>query len=167
MLLHPLLKAAKYTRSVFEEKRVNQQPLILLIENDDSDVFLFRRALSRCGFHGDVRVVDTAWRARNYLEGHAEFKDRDYYRVPQLIVSDLHLPGATGVEFVEWLRNHPTYRHIPLVLWSGSMPSNALQGALDKGASTYVQKSGDFHRLCSTIEEILKLIDAPPGESQK
>jgi CheY-like chemotaxis protein len=149
------------------DARVKQVPLILLIENDDNDVFFFRRALSRCGFPGDVRVVQTAWQARNYLEGRGEFKDRDYYRVPGLIVCDLHLPGATGIEFVQWLREEPEFKNIPLIIWTGSMTSEALQTMVAAGASGYQIKTPNFQQLCAAVEEMLKNVEKPasPGPS--
>jgi CheY-like chemotaxis protein len=140
---------------------VKQVPVILLIENNDNDVFFFRRALSRCSFGGDVRVVQTAWHARNYLEGRAEFKDRSYYRLPHLIVCDLHLPGATGVEFVQWLREEPNFRHIPLIVWTGSMTADALQNVLAAGATGYQLKTPDFQRLCDVVVQMLKQLNPP------
>lgn len=140
---------------------MKQVPVILLIENNDNDVFFFRRALSRCNFAGDVRVVQTAWNARNYLEGRAEFKDREYYRLPNLIVCDLHLPGATGVEFVQWLREEPKFHQIPLIVWTGSMTSEALQNVMTAGASGYQLKTPNFQRLCDAVEQMLKNLTTP------
>jgi len=130
--------------------------VILLIEDDESDVFFFRRALSSCRFQGQVRVVANAWQARNYLEGRGEFKDRDYYPLPQLIVCDLHLPGATGVEFVKWLREDRRFT-VPLIIWTGSMPQNQLEEALAAGASSVFRKTPEFARLCDGVKEMLKL----------
>src|SRR5688572_10374133 len=66
-------------------------PVILLIENEESDVFLFRRALSRLNFIGVVRVVGSVSEAREYLEGRGRFADRSYDPLPDLIVSDMNL----------------------------------------------------------------------------
>ena len=51
-------------------------PLILLIENDESDVFFFRRALSRLGYRGTVRIVTGVTDARAYLENKGPYTDR-------------------------------------------------------------------------------------------
>ncbi len=142
---------------------MKQVPVILLIENDDNDVFFFRRALSRCSFGGDVRVVQTAWQARNYLEGRGEFKDREYYRIPNLIVCDLHLPGATGVEFVQWLREERQFQRIPLIIWTGSMTAEALKTMLAAGASGYQIKTPNFQQLCAVVEEMLKNVEKSPS----
>ena len=137
--------------------------VILLIEDDESDVFFFRRALSSCRFSGHVRIVPNAWHARNYLEGEGEYKNREYYPVPDLIVCDLHLPGATGVDFVRWLREHKRFSAIPLIIWSGSMPEEQLKDALSAGASSVFRKTPEFARLCDSVGEMLKLM-RPPGK---
>src|SRR5204862_6099958 len=72
-------------RAMSSKESVKQSHVILLIENDESDVFFFRRALSSCQFRGVVRVVGTAWQARDYMEGRGEFRDRSYYPLPNLI----------------------------------------------------------------------------------
>ena len=46
----------------------SRSPVVLLIENDESDVFLFRRALAKAGYTGDLRVVGSATEARAYME---------------------------------------------------------------------------------------------------
>ena len=145
------------------KERVKQVPAILLIEDDEADIFFFRRALSSCHFPGQVRVVANAWQARNYLEGNAEFKDRNYYPLPQLIVCDLHLPGATGVEFVKWLREHESLGKIPLIIWSGSMPEQQLNEALAAGASSVFRKTPEFSRLCDGVKTMLKHLIQRPG----
>lgn len=161
--LHPRLGAAR-EEPVATNARVKRVPTILLIENDDNDVFFFRRALSRCNFPGNVRVVQTAWQARNYLEARGEFKDQEYFCIPDLIVSDLHLPGATGMEFVQWLREEPKLQHIPLIVWTGSMTAQALRDILAKGASGYQIKTPDFQQLCTAVDEMLKKLKPINGE---
>ena len=65
--------------------------LILLIEDDANDVFLFRRTLSKLGYHANVRVVASNGEARRYMLNQGEFASAAYYRRPDLIVSDFRL----------------------------------------------------------------------------
>src|SRR6185503_18355058 len=124
-----------------------KRPVILLIEDDEADVFFMRRALSSIGFAGDVRVVVNAWQARDYMEGRGKYSDRAYFPSPDLILCDLHMPGATGLDFLKWLREHPLYRQIPIVIWSGNMPEATAKGLLGAGATAYFLKTPDFEKL--------------------
>jgi CheY-like chemotaxis protein len=140
------------------KESVKQSYVILLIENDESDVFFFRRALSSCHFRGVVRVVGTAWQARDYMEGRGEFRDRSYYPVPHLVVCDLHLPGASGADFLKWIREHPDFHSLPIIVWTGSLPEKELQTIMSAGASSYQLKTPEFKTLCERVDDMLKLL---------
>lgn len=133
---------------------------ILLIENDEGDVFLFRRALSRVNYSGSVRVVGSVSEARAYLEGTGAFRDRDYYPVPDLIVSDMNLPGPTGNDFLEWLREDERFAAIPLVFLSGSFQPSDKVRSTELGAESFFTKSGDIEKLVERVRNMLKFL--PP-----
>src|SRR6187401_1994072 len=96
-------------------------PLILLIEDDANDVFLFRRTLAKLGYRADLRVVSSNAEARRYMLHDGEFTNAAYYRRPDLIVSDFRLAGDTALEFVKWLRSSPQFSDITVVMLSGAI----------------------------------------------
>ena len=140
---------------------MGKAPLILLLENEENDVFFFRRALAACHFDGDVRIVETMAQARDYLEGVGEYRDRSYYRLPDLIVTDFKLPGQTGVEFLQWIAKRPEYKRIPVVMFSGSALPADRAAALTGGALAFFTKSGNFQEICECVESILKYMRKP------
>jgi CheY-like chemotaxis protein len=138
------------------------EPVILLLENEENDVFFFRRALSALDFRGQVRVVINTSQARDYLEGRGVFQDRSYYPLPDLIVSDLKMPGQTGIEFLQWLRTHTDYGRIPFVMFSGSALPQDRDDALRDGARAFFTKSGEFATTRERVREILGYLETPP-----
>jgi DNA-binding response OmpR family regulator len=134
--------------------------IILLIENDEGDVFLFRRALSRVNYGGSLRVVGSVSEARAYLEGTGPFIDREYYPVPDLIVSDMNLPGPTGNDFLEWLREDERFTAIPLVFLSGSFQPSDRVRSTELGADSFFTKSGDIEKMVERVRNMLKFL--PP-----
>ncbi len=142
-------------------EEVNKKRAILLIEDDENDVFALRRALAHCHFDGEVRVVQSSWQARDYIEGRRPYHDRDYYPLPDLIISDFHLPGAVGTEFVHWLREQPRFRRLPVVIWTGSLGCNELERMLAAGASGHHLKTADFRTLCERVDKMLELLPKP------
>jgi CheY-like chemotaxis protein len=133
---------------------ISLEPLILLVEDNENDVFAFRRALAFVGFRGAVRVVDSAWQARDYMEGRGAYADRDYYPLPQLVVSDLNLPGASGLELVRWLRDQPAFNALPVALWSGAMSDIDVKRAFQAGITEHYTKTGDFGALVATVKQM-------------
>jgi two-component system response regulator len=133
-------------------------PAILLIENDEADIFLFRRALSRLGFDGALRVVCSVSEARDYLDGHGSFDDREYYPLPDLIVCDMHLHGPTGNDFLEWIRTENRFAAIPFVFLSGSFVAADQTKSTELGAGAFYTKSGDIDVLVDRVRSILKFL---------
>jgi CheY-like chemotaxis protein len=142
---------------------ISSVPVILLIENDEADVFLFRRALSKLNFAGDVHVVTSVSQARDYLEGRARFSDRRYFPLPDLIVSDMNLPGATGVVFLEWIRQQEKFVHIPFVFLSGTfMPLEQQHATTTLGVDSYFAKTGDITVMMERVQSMLKFLPQLP-----
>jgi CheY-like chemotaxis protein len=145
-----------------------ERPVILLIENEEADIFLFRRALSHSNFTGTLRIVGSVSEAREYLLGSGQFRDPDYYPCPDLIVSDMSLPGATGNAFLEWLRQDSKCAHIPFVFLSGSFQPIDKLRADELGADSFFAKTGDMNVMRERVEQMLKFLPpAKPGANPK
>jgi CheY-like chemotaxis protein len=140
------------------------RPVILLIENEEADVFLFRRALAQMNFRGTVRVVSSVSEAREYLLGSGKFRDAEYFPCPDLIVSDMGLPGETGNKFLEWMRADAKCAHIPFVFLSGTaLPLERLRAQeLGVGTDQYFGKTGDVTEMRKRVEQMLKFLPNPP-----
>jgi len=141
--------------------KIDIPPLILLLENEDDDVFFFRRALSACEFVADLRIVQTAAQARDYLEGKGEFRDRTYYRTPNLIVTDFQMHGQTGVDFIRWIKQQPDYKEIPVAMYSARALPADMTAALESGAAAFFSKSNDFAAVCESVTGMFRLLPPP------
>ena len=105
-----------------------------------------------------MRVVGSVSEARAYLEGNGAFRDREYYPVPDLIVSDMNLPGPTGNDFLEWLRDDERFASIPLVFLSGSFQPSDRVRSTQLGAESFFTKSGDIEKMVERVRHMLKFL---------
>jgi two-component system, chemotaxis family, response regulator Rcp1 len=135
---------------------------ILLIEDDENDVFFFRRCLGAAATDAGVRVVENAWDARNYLEGLGKFSDRTYYPIPDLIVADLNLPGASGLEFLQWKRVDERFKGIPIVILSGAIRGQDCAAIQEAGALAQFLKTPNFQQAQSNVRKILDCVGPRP-----
>jgi CheY-like chemotaxis protein len=140
-------------------------PSILLIENEEDDVFLFRHALSRVNYTGDVHVVASVTQACMYLEGYGKFADREQYPLPDLIVSDMNLSGETGTGFLEWLRHEERFKHLPFVFLSGSFqPQDRVRSwELGLHMNEFFVKTDDMNVMTERVRSMLKFL--PPEKT--
>ncbi len=80
---------------------------------------------------------------------------------PEIIISDLGLPGISGFEFMIQLRKHPEWRDVVAVALSGLGREQDIQGAAEAGFDAHLLKPVDMAVLDQTLAEALqKRIDA-------
>ena len=66
---------------------------------------------SRCNLINDIDVATTVESARTYVTR----------KMPALIISDIHLPGESGLDFLHWLRDQPApLGSVPVIMMSVS-----------------------------------------------
>jgi CheY-like chemotaxis protein len=131
---------------------------ILLLENEDSDVFFFRRALNALGYEGELRVLSSMAKARDYIEGTGEFGDRSRHPLPDLIVSDSRLDDGTGVEFFRWLHARSSSAKVPFVLFTSAAPPAVGVALVNAGARAFITKSITFAETKKSVEDILEFL---------
>jgi len=135
---------------------------ILYLEDDEHDIFFLQRALSAqapdLGFYHVSNLAD----ATAYLEGAGRYSDRKRFHFPDLILSDVSIPGGSGFQFARWIRQHPNFMSLPIILLTGAAQETELQKAAISGADCCLEKSTDFSLLLRKIRECLAR-----AESQK
>lgn len=106
---------------------------VLYVEDNTADADLAQRVLARVAADIVLDVVSTPAAALARLEGPLPY---------DLLLSDLRLPGGSGLELLAEVRR----RQLPLavVMLTGSGDQVAALAALKAGADGYVVKRGDY-----------------------
>lgn len=63
---------------------------------------------------------------------------------PDLILSDIDMPGMTGIELCRTLKETKEYAGIPVVIYSGSESDEDIEKAFSVGAKGYIIKK--YHK---------------------
>ena len=93
---------------------------ILLVEDNQSDVFLVERAFHKAKVPHLLQVVEDGEQAVAYLSGAGPYADRSRFPLPVFVLLDLKLPRKSGFEVLEWLRRQPAIRRVPVVVLTSS-----------------------------------------------
>ena len=116
--------------------REKRKPVLLLVEDDSSDVQLIQAALSRTPGEVTLMRVDDGDKAVDYLTGTAPFDDREKYPLPVTMLLDIKLPKRSGLEVLQWLRNQADpIRRLPVVMLTSSKHRVDVNGAFERGAN--------------------------------
>ena len=132
-------------------------PTILLIEDNEDDVFLMRRALKKAAIELPLHVVTDGQQAIDYLDGRGQFGNRELHPVPSLIFLDLKLPCVHGFEVLAWIRQQDALRSLPVVILTSSPEERDRRKANELGAKAYLVKP-------PTSEMLRQAMEVLPGQ---
>jgi CheY-like chemotaxis protein len=115
---------------------------ILVVEDDDVARELMRMSLERKGY-----VVMTA---EDGVRGYSAAVSTR----PDLIITDIDMPGADGVHLVRRVRDTPEIAHVPIIVTTGYGTGNASL-TLSQGATAYEPKPIDPASFLATVVRLL------------
>ena len=138
---------------------------ILLVEDNDDDVMLTRRALQRNNIANTLTVMSDGVAAWEYLQ-RAVDPAHGKPRLPTLILLDLKLPRMDGLELLQRMRADPRLRRQPVVILTSSSEEQDIAKSYDSGANSYIRKPVDFEQFSAAIRQLglywLVLNESPP-----
>lgn len=133
-----------------------QAGLILLAEDEETDVILFRFAMKAAGLVYALAVVRDGQEAIDYLAGDPPYSNRQTDPLPSLVILDLKMPRMTGFDVLSWLANQAHLQSIPAVVLSSSSYPEDIQKAAQLGAR-------DFYIKPHTVSELAKVLQSATG----
>lgn len=127
---------------------------ILLVEDDQNDVALIKRALKQSEITNPVFVVGNGDEAISYLLRHEPYSDRIQFPYPDVILTDIKMPRKNGLELLRWVKENPMYRVLPTMVLSASSDAQDIKQAFYLGASAYFVKPTKYSDLVSLMKRI-------------
>ena len=118
------------------------RPLVLVVDDNRDIVWLIKETLSS-DYH--VREAYTAEEALTLME----------QQTPDLIITDIMMPGMDGYELVSRVKSDKFTRHIPLIIVSAKVSENEQAEGLDLGADAYLTKPFSSVVLHSVVNRLM------------
>jgi len=118
---------------------------ILVVDDNPDDLFLIRRDLVALGHR--VAGVSTAKEALAHIA-------RAY---PDVLMTDVGLPGMDGIELLQTVRMRTDGSWIPSLVFTGSLDEATQMRALEAGADAYLCKPASREMLRAKLGVILRL----------
>jgi CheY-like chemotaxis protein len=120
----------------------NAKKKILIIEDDDVQRELMRMTLERRGY--------SVLTAEDGIPGYEQAVNVH----PDLIVTDISMPGADGIHVVQRVRDTPEIAGIPILVTTGFGTGKAAF-SLSEGANGYEPKPLDPDSLIASVKRLL------------
>lgn len=114
---------------------------VLLAEDNRGDVLLVRKALEEHRIEHELHVVRDGREALSYV---ARMGKPGQPPCPDVMLLDLNLPAADGVDVLSEFRLHPECTHTPVIAVTSSDAPKDRARMADLGVSYYFRKPSDF-----------------------
>jgi CheY-like chemotaxis protein len=125
---------------------------IVLVEDNDADVYLLRKALQTADLKFELTVVRDGAEALAFVRREGRYWARS---VPDLVVLDLNLPKDNGIQVLRAIRERETFSSVPVAVLSSSASPKDRDESGKLGVDRYIQKPADLEEFLQ-IGQILK-----------
>jgi CheY-like chemotaxis protein len=139
--------------------------VILLVEDNPSDIKLTKRALEQNQISNDLVVAEDGREALDYLFGLGQHAGRDARDLPAVVLLDLKLPRVDGMEVLREIRANESTSVLPVVILTSSDQEQDLIEGYKLGANSYIRKPVDFHQFVEAVRNVglyWLLLNEPP-----
>jgi CheY-like chemotaxis protein len=117
---------------------------VLLIDDSEISLHFVAGVLLRAGY--EVRTADDVDKIGGVL---GDWR-------PDVILTDVHMPGVSGLELCRMLKSSYETAHVPVVLFSAA-PSHELEGmARDCEADGFLSKASGLERLPGDLAHLIE-----------
>ncbi len=144
--------------------------IILMVEDNPSDVKLTRRALEQSRITNRLIVAEDGVEALDYLFATGASTGRDVADLPSLVLLDLKLPKVDGLEVLRRIRADVRTRRLPVVILTSSQAEQDIIASYDLGANSYIRKPVDFNQFAEAVRHLglyWLVLNEPPPEAGK
>lgn len=151
----------------FECVPMNSPFEVLLVEDDAADIDLTIEAVSESSLPVNLNAVRSGAEAISYLQQEPPFQN---VTLPDLILLDLNLPGMSGKEILQEIRNDENLCHIPIAVLTTSQAEHDVKDSYKLGANCYVSKPAgldDFNRVIQALEDFWFTIAKIPHRNKQ
>src|SRR2546421_12655611 len=122
---------------------------IMLVEDNEDDIVLTRRALTRNNICNPLVIARDGAEALELLLG----ANGDGVK-PAVLLLDLHLPKVDGLSVLKRLREDPRTALMPVVVLTSSKEEQDVITGYELHANSYIRKPVDFDQFTEAVRQI-------------
>ncbi|QHW00196.1 response regulator [Spirosoma endbachense] len=73
---------------------------------------------------------------------------------PELIILDLHMPGLSGEQVLSYLKKHPQWHYIPVIMMSSTVDEVEIAACYKAGANSFLAKPDGMTQFKEIFESV-------------
>jgi CheY-like chemotaxis protein len=141
---------------------------VLLAEDNDDEILLFKRAFKLAELDLPLRIVRDGEEAIAYLKGEGKFSNRTEHPFPVLLLLDLKMPRKNGLQVLQWVRGQHSTKGLCVIILTNIEDVHAARVFYQFGVNSFITKSADLHEFARQLRRVkdcwlkLSLTPLPP-----
>lgn len=130
--------------------------IILMIEENQSEIQLFKECLKLLNSKAELHACKSGADAIDFLYKLRAHKEAP---TPDIIISDLNIPGLKASEILMDIKRNNILKHIPFVIFTTSDYAEDIVLCYKYGANAIINKPSDFGSLLKKVKSIIEMLD--------
>ncbi len=124
---------------------------VVIVENDEDEQLFMREGFEESGHFEVVAQLRNGDLLIRWLETNES-------SLPDIILTDLNMPGKNGYEILNYVKGSETFRHIPVIITSTSSTASIIEKCLEAGADKYLVKPDTFIEYRPYAEKLFDIL---------
>ncbi len=129
----------------------------IFIVDDAEDMRLLLQSLLKEAGYTNLTLLSSAKDASDRLGINKSGSPSSATPSPELILTDIAMPGIDGIELCKMVKSTSRLRDIPIIMISALGESRLIEAALEAGAMDYIEKPVDRIELVARLRSALRL----------
>lgn len=108
------------------------------------------------GLRRNLRQYNDRWDC-SFAGGVQEAIERLESNPIDVVISDINMPGRSGIELLKYVRDSELHLHTPVLMLTGNCDADVKRQALELGATDFLQKPCDSVELTARLQNVIAL----------
>ena len=124
---------------------------ILLVEDNEGDIFLVTEAFEEAKVVNRISVVRDGKEAIDFLDKKGKYENE---QMPDLVLLDVNLPKKNGHEVLEYIKGNELLKQIPVIMLTTSSSEKDISLSYKNHANCFITKPVDVDNFLKVIYSI-------------
>lgn len=121
---------------------------ILLVEDNEGDIFLTREAMEESKIINTVSVLKNGSEVMDFLQKKHRFSEAP---TPDLILLDMNLPKKNGLEVLMEIKGSEEFQMIPVIMLTTSSSEEDISESYKRHVNCFITKPVDAESFIKTV----------------
>lgn len=143
---------------------MKDEPIILIVEDDEGHAILIRQNLEAAGLSNRIEHFRDGQAVLDFFFKNGSQRAAEPSQT-FLVLLDIRMPKVDGIEVLRRLKSDPELRKLPVIMLTTTDDAREVERCHQLGCNVYIQKPVDYEKFAEAIRRLglfVTLLLVPP-----